>query len=80
MITVTNLDQVKPGYRVEIMDIAGGAGKYHRLLDMGITPGTEVVVMAVHPFRGPVVVQNQGSQIAIGRRIAHDITVRQLKA
>lgn len=76
MINTSNLDQIKPGHRVKIVEIAGGAGKYSRLLDMGITPGTEVTVMAVHPFKGPVVVKAEGTPIAIGRHIAHDITVR----
>jgi len=78
MIT-NNLAAIKPGHRVEIIEFVGGIGKNSRLLDMGITPGSQVTVTAVHPFKGPVVVQIDGAQIAIGRRIAHDITVRPLE-
>ncbi|MGE5454408.1 MAG: FeoA family protein [Methylocystaceae bacterium] len=73
-----NLAEIKPGVRVQIIEVIGGSGKNSRLLDMGITPGTEVTVIAVHPFKGPIVVQMPGSQIAIGRRIAHNITVQSM--
>lgn len=77
MIT-NNLAAAKPGHRVEIVEFANESGKISRLLDMGITPGSQVTVMAVHPFKGPVVIEIDGAQIAIGRRIAHYITVRPL--
>lgn len=72
------LADIKPGYKVQVLDIIGGK-RNSRLLDMGITPGTEVKVTAVHPFKGPVVVELDGSQVAIGRRIAQFITVRALR-
>lgn len=76
MIADNNLSMAKPGCQLEVVSISDGPGKNSRLLDMGITPGTRVKVIAVHPFKGPVVVQLEGSQVAIGRRIAQNINVR----
>ncbi|MGE5380764.1 MAG: FeoA family protein [Methylocystaceae bacterium] len=72
------LADIKPGNKAQVIDITGGKSN-SRLLDMGIIPGTEIKVTAVHPFKGPVVVEIDGSQVAIGRRIAQLITVRALR-
>lgn len=52
-----------------------GLGLQRRLLDMGLTPGTRVVVVKSSPFGGPLEVQVRGSRLAIGRGVAERIYV-----
>jgi DtxR family Mn-dependent transcriptional regulator len=47
-----------------------------RLLDMGLTPGTNVTITRVAPLNGPVEVCVRGSQLAIGQDVAANIFVK----
>jgi Fe2+ transport system protein FeoA len=47
-----------------------------RLMDMGLTPGTPIVVVKSAPFHGPIEVLVRGSRLALGRRMAHRILVQ----
>ncbi|MEM2915433.1 MAG: FeoA family protein [Candidatus Bathyarchaeia archaeon] len=46
-----------------------------RLMDMGLTPGTEVVVIKSALFHGPIEISVRGSRLALGRGIAERIFV-----
>jgi len=46
-----------------------------RLMDLGLTPGTKVVVVKSAPFKGPLEVLVRGSRIVLGREIASRITI-----
>ncbi len=50
-------------------------GFHKRLMDMGLTPGTRVMVVKSAPFRGPVEVRVRGSRLALGRGMAERIFV-----
>ncbi len=52
-----------------------GWGFEKRLMDMGLTPGCEVVVVKSAPFHGPVEVIVRGSRLALGRGMAERIFV-----
>jgi len=47
-----------------------------RLMDMGLTPGTEVTVTKTAPFGGPIEICVRGSRLALGRGMAERILVR----
>jgi DtxR family Mn-dependent transcriptional regulator len=47
-----------------------------RLMDMGLTPGTEVRVVQSAPFRGPIEISVRGSDLVIGRGLANKIYVK----
>jgi len=51
-------------------------GFQKRLEDMGLTPGTKVMVIKSAPFHGPVELQVRGSRLAIGRGMAERVLVR----
>ena len=51
-----------------------------RLMDMGLTPGTEVKVVKTSPFHGPLEVTVRGSRLALGRGIAKRIFVMMKKS
>jgi DtxR family Mn-dependent transcriptional regulator len=46
-----------------------------RLMDMGLTPGTEVLVVKSAPFHGPLEIYVRGSRLALGRGMAKRIFV-----
>jgi Fe2+ transport system protein FeoA len=52
-----------------------GWGFEKRLMDMGLTPGAEVVVVKSAPFHGPLEVTVRGSRLALGRGMAERIFV-----
>ncbi|MEM1580973.1 MAG: FeoA family protein [Candidatus Bathyarchaeia archaeon] len=53
----------------------GGSGFQKRLIDMGLTPGTEVTVVKSAPFHGPIEVYVRGYRLALGRGMAERILV-----
>ncbi|MDR7238951.1 MULTISPECIES: FeoA family protein [Neobacillus] len=68
---------------------AGGKGKIinlsqvghlvqRRLLDLGITEGSEICVKCVMPFGGPVMIESCGQCVGIRRREAVQIEVVKL--
>jgi len=52
-----------------------GQGFVKRLMDMGLTPGTQVTVIKAAPFHGPVEILVRGSRLALGRGMAERILV-----
>ncbi|MEM3382722.1 MAG: FeoA family protein [Nitrososphaerales archaeon] len=46
-----------------------------RLMDLGLIPGTEVIVVKSAPFKGPLEVSVKGSRFALGRGVARRIFV-----
>jgi Fe2+ transport system protein FeoA len=52
-----------------------GWGFKKRLMDMGLTPGTQITVVKSAPFHGPIEVLVRGSRIALGRGMAERIFV-----
>ncbi|MEM1524534.1 MAG: FeoA family protein [Nitrososphaerales archaeon] len=53
----------------------GGFGFKKRLMDMGLTPGTKVIVVKSAPFHGPLEILVRGSRLALGRGMAERIFV-----
>ena len=71
------LDQLRPGERAIVQAVAG-QGANRRLYDLGLLPGTEVEVIASHPFHGPLVVKAQDAVVAVGRGLARRIPVTRI--
>lgn len=69
------LGDAKPGQELVVNSIMSGRGSYRRLLDLGIRPGSEIEVLACHPFRGPILVKSMETEIAVGRQLAYQIQV-----
>ncbi|MGI5912485.1 MAG: FeoA family protein [Syntrophomonadaceae bacterium] len=70
-----NLIELLPGQEATVTRIIKGEAARIRLLAMGITPGSSIVVLARHPFRGPVTIAVGNTRIAIGRELASAIEV-----
>ena len=63
-----NVTSISAGY-------GRGWGSEKRLMDMGLTPGTRVIVVKSAPFHGPVEILVRGSRLALGRGMAERIFV-----
>jgi DtxR family Mn-dependent transcriptional regulator len=72
LVSIVNL---KEGNQGRISFIRGEHKILQRLLDMGLTPGTNISVVRVAPLRGPVEVGVRGSRIALGQDIASNVFV-----
>ena len=83
------LSQLRPGETGVIVSIQALTNHRHRrrrswgfqrrLEDMGLTPGTSIMVVKSAPFHGPIEIHVRGSRLAIGRGMAERILVSVLK-
>jgi Fe2+ transport system protein FeoA len=61
-------------YRIERLE--GPEAECHRLLDLGLTPGEEMMVVQSVPLGDPLVVVVRGMRLALRRREAAWIRVQ----
>ncbi len=70
---------LKAGEKGKIMDLSGADHLVRRrLLDFGITNGSEVSIKCVMPFGGPFMVESCGQCVGIRRKEACQIKVERL--
>jgi len=69
------LSELKVGQSGKIQFIRGGHSVLQRLLDMGLTPSTKIILLKAAPFEGPIEIAVRGSKLAIGRGIAAKVFV-----
>ncbi|MCD6559493.1 MAG: ferrous iron transport protein A [Palaeococcus sp.] len=62
------------GMRVIVRGINGGRGVLSRLIELGLAPGSEVIILR-NQMAGPLIVAVRGSQLALGRGLAMKIQV-----
>lgn len=72
LVSIGNLKQGQCG---KISLIRGGYNILHRLLDMGLTPGTKICAVRVAPVGGPVELSVRSSKVALGKGIASKVFV-----
>ncbi|MEF9921674.1 MAG: FeoA family protein [Anaerovoracaceae bacterium] len=69
------LNKLKPGEK-GIITIVGGQGALRRrLLDLGLTPKTEITVRKVAPFGGPIEIFLRGFELTIRKEEAAKVEV-----
>lgn len=73
------LDCLPKARWAEVVELSCGREATRRLVDMGIFVGAVLRVQRCAPLGGPVLVQVQGSLVALGRRLARQLTVRALR-
>ena len=69
------LDRLKPGERGRVCNVGGSGALRRRLLDMGITPGTIVMVRKVAPLGDPIELCLRGYELSIRKADATNIEV-----
>jgi ferrous iron transport protein A len=73
-----SLLEVPVGTTVKIVTMSGGRGPRRVLAHLGIGIGSTIKVKRNAPFAGPLLIENHGSAIAIGRGVAAKIMVEEI--
>lgn len=63
---------------VKIVSISGGKGARRSLAQLGIGVGSVVTIKRNAPFAGPLLIENHGTSIAVGRGVAAKIMVEEV--
>ena len=69
------LTLLKAGQSGEVVQVQGGLGLVNRLSALGIRPGKRVTKVSSMLMRGPVTVQVDGAQVAMGFGMARRVIV-----
>jgi ferrous iron transport protein A len=72
----TTLIEMEKGQRATVLQLKGGHGLVNRLNALGILPGKKITKVSAMLMRGPVTVEVDRVQIAIGFGMARKIVVR----
>jgi Fe2+ transport system protein FeoA len=74
------LDMLAPGQSGRIIKVNGEGAIRLRLLDMGLTPKTSVLVYKVAPMGDPIELHLRGYSLSIRIEEAQNIEVEELRA
>jgi DtxR family transcriptional regulator, Mn-dependent transcriptional regulator len=74
-MNVVSLSTLKKNQEGKIAFIRGDNKVLHRLLDMGLTPGTSVKISRIAPLNGPVEIAVRGCRLALGDEIISNVFV-----
>ena len=69
------LRQVKIGETVKVVKLHGEGAVKRRIMDMGLTRGTEVYVRKVAPLGDPIEVTVRGYELSLRKEDAQNIEV-----
>ena len=69
------LKEVKVGARVKVLKVHGEGAVKRRIMDMGITKGTEIFVRKVAPLGDPLELTVRGYELTIRRTDAEIIEI-----
>lgn len=70
-----SLAQMQSGQKGRIVEINGGAGLARRLDALGIRTGKEITKISAQLMRGPVLLQQDHTQAAVGFGMASKVLV-----
>ena len=70
-----SLTETKSGQKARIISIDGGTALMKKFESLGLRVGSHIVNLSGDFMKGPVVVQNGATQLAIGRGMAKKIIV-----
>ncbi len=73
------LDQLRIGKKGRIISVSGKGALRDRLLDMGLTPGTEVMVRRMAPFGDPIEILLRGYELTLRLEDAKNIEIERVK-
>lgn len=71
------LKDLKVGQSGTIANVAGEGALRLRLLDMGLVPGTKVLLQKVAPLGDPIQIQVRGYELTIRLEDANKITIQE---
>lgn len=70
------LTDIEPGREGHVLEISGDGSLTHRMMAMGLTPGTPIRVDRVAPLGDPIEVTVRGYKLLIRKTEARSILVR----
>lgn len=73
---MTTLESVEPGTTVCVTKLAGEGATKRRIMDMGITKGTDILVRKVAPLGDPIEVTVRGYELTLRKSEAEHVEVR----
>lgn len=73
-----NLDKMNIGDRGKVIDVKGQGAVRRKLLDLGITPNTEVQVRKKAPLGDPIEITLRGFELTLRREDARNIVVEEI--
>lgn len=71
----TTLNEIPVGARVRVLDVDASDEVGVRLLEMGITPGIELLVVGVAPLGDPMELELRGYLLSVRKREAACVSV-----
>jgi Fe2+ transport system protein FeoA/Mn-dependent DtxR family transcriptional regulator len=72
------LDEVGVGSRTRVVEVKGSGKHQRRMLDMGLVPGAEVIVVREAPLGDPVEYRVKGTAISMRRADANTVLVEEV--
>ena len=69
------LERLKPGGKGKILTVGGTGALRRRLLDMGLTPQTQVMVRKVAPMGDPIEIYLRGYELTLRKSEAENIEI-----
>ncbi|MCI8663461.1 MAG: ferrous iron transport protein A [Hungatella sp.] len=72
------MDELKPKQSAFIRSVGGTGALRHHLLDMGLTPKTEVTLQKIAPMGDPVQIELRGYELTLRLDEAQKITVEKV--
>jgi Fe2+ transport system protein A len=72
---MTTLKEIKPGNIVKVIKMHGSGSTKRKLMDMGVTKGTEIYVRKVAPLGDPIEVKIRGYELSLRKSEAEVIEV-----
>lgn len=70
-----DLEQLKPGEAGTVLSIGGKGAVRRRLIDMGITPGANVIMRKAAPFGDPLQINIRGYELSIRKSEAKQVII-----
>jgi Fe2+ transport system protein FeoA len=71
------IDELKPGQSGIIKNVGGSGELRDRLLDMGLTPGTNIIMRKAAPLGDPIQLSLRGYDLTIRKADAARIILKQ---
>lgn len=75
MSNMKHLDELGVGESGVVISIGSSGALRRRIIDMGITPGAQVVLRKVAPFGDPIEINIRGYELSIRKSEAKEILV-----
>lgn len=75
---VITMDELKPGQSAFINVVLGDGALRHHLLDMGLTPGTEITMQKIAPMGDPIQFEVRGYELTLRLDEAKKIEIKDI--